>query len=83
MDKPKDMTPTPSPGGHVTSVTAPSETALPRLQSLAPARASAPVRLTASSAAWSWDRRHKTWRRFTSIISSARAADEPPPFTDE
>lgn len=80
MDKPKDETLTPSPGVQVTSGTEPSETTLPRPQRVTPAGASAPGE---SSSAWSWDRRHKTWRRFTSIISSARTADEQPPFSDD
>ena len=30
-----------------------------------------------------WEQRHKTWRRFTSIIGSARKPDEQPPFSDD
>ena len=30
-----------------------------------------------------WEQRHKTWRRFTSIIRSSRRPDEQPPFSDD
>jgi hypothetical protein len=33
-----------------------------------------------------WEQRHKTWRRFTSIVGSTRSTrkpDEEPPFSDD
>lgn len=78
-----DDPPTLSPQTHSADLASPSAPVLSVPQTPQGEGGSEAPRPVQTSVASSWEVHHKTWRRFTSIIGSARRPDEQPPFSDD